>query len=67
MKVDQYAVSVQHGEGHHYFLRYEPTQKEAEELAVCQIKGEIARRAARNNKGAKPKVHVWRLVGTLDK
>jgi hypothetical protein len=57
MKIDKWAVSVQWGEGHHYFLAYFPTEGEAEEVAeahATQLK-------ARYKKGAKPHVAVWRL------
>ena len=57
MKIDKWAVSVQWGHGHHYFLKYfsnEPAAEIAAEKHLNDLK-------ARYKKGAKPHVSVWRL------
>lgn len=59
MIVKSHAVSVQWGNGHHYFLTTELTsEEEATEMAVKHA----ARLKLNYKKGAKPAVHVWSRI-----
>lgn len=61
MKVKAFAVSVQYGQGYHYFVRYDLNSlPEAVEFAVGTLKRLIAFNNRRRKK-AKPVVHVWEL------
>lgn len=57
MKIDKWAVSVQWGEGHHYFIRYFADEKDAEQCA----EGHMLQLRKQYRKGARPHVSVWRL------
>jgi hypothetical protein len=60
MKVKRFAVSVQYGQGYHYFVKYDfETLPDAVKHAARVQKGF----RAIPRKGAKPKVHIWEHAG----
>jgi len=59
MKIDKYAVSVQWGEGFHYFLNYFATPEAATYAAKTH---ENYLKARQGKRGAKPKTYIWKLV-----
>jgi len=56
MLVSKFAVSVQYGQGYHYFLR---TDLDTEVQAQDIFKGAAARLLPHKKPGAKPAVHLW--------
>ena len=59
MKIRKYAVSVQWGAGHHYFLHFYATQEEAQVAAERHLQ---MLKQRQNKRGAKPHSMVWELV-----
>ena len=64
MKIKPYAVSVQWGEGFHYFLEYFDDRGQAEKAADLHLSGLLRYRARKKRKGAKPRTLVWELKFT---
>ena len=61
MKALKYAVSIQWGEGFHYFSYYSNSIEEASRVAhetSVRLKSQQA-----NKRGAKPKVFLWEMKG----
>lgn len=56
MKVKKYAISVQYGQGMHYFATYEDDYEEAIEIA-----NRIQANRYKKGKGAKPRTMIWEL------
>lgn len=70
MKINNYMVSVQWGEGLHYIHKFFYTHEAAvAEQITRQAQLNLVRK--RNKKGAKPYVRIWLLtnkaINTLDK
>ena len=61
MKVAEYAVSIQYGEGHHFFVRTDLTSLAgAEDIAQQHVK-----RLSPHKKGAIPTVHIYKLERSI--
>lgn len=64
MKVLNFAVTVQHGVGHHYILRSDiETLQQAEELAERTMHDQVI--AYDRTHKAKPSVHIWALHASI--
>lgn len=59
MKVDNFAVSVQWGSGHHYFLNTEYQSDDEAYAAGNKAAKELKKSRARKNNRLKPTVYVW--------
>lgn len=59
MKVKEFAVSVQWGNGHHHFLKTDYESEDAAYHAGDEHAKRLARQRKSNKRGAKPTVYVW--------
>jgi len=65
VKIATYAVSVQWGNGHHYFLKF--TDDEAEAIAMTRGIQERQQRTHKTaGRGAKPRTHLWKHWLTVE-
>jgi len=62
MDVKVFAVSVQYGKGHHYFVR---TDIVLYHDALTFARAEIRKLEKRYKRGAKPTVYIWQLDATF--
>lgn len=63
MKAKEFAVSVQYGGGHHFFIAYYDTYEEAaNEAARAQTSRTAEYETRRKRGGPPPTVRVWRYV-----
>jgi hypothetical protein len=62
MKPKEFAVSVIFGSGFHYFRAYKDTWADAKAMANWVQEMEDKAYKSRGKKGAKPTVHVWKMI-----
>ena len=62
MKTLQYAISVQYGQGHHFFRRTDLIVKEEALDLAREIQTQVTKARKQVGRGAVPLVHVWERI-----
>lgn len=65
MKIDQYLITQQWGDGIQYIVGYRSTEQEGEQLRESTENASTLL-YHRTGKGAKPHTHLWKLIPSTE-